>query len=141
VLLAMDREARQRYMSEHLNVRNHSDPSDIVYSDENDHNPLVPEDCPGCFGTGKRCRLVAHGAGTAYGLERCTACAGAKTTGNLVRKYKNDSPALEAGVNEFGWTKCPGCGVNFKTTSSVSWSGLRHKTCGQKILLSIADPL
>ena len=130
-----DNERRKQDFRNHVNMGRATDPSTIVYSDENDHNPVVLEDCPECSGSGKKCRPEAREGGLAYYLEACPVCRGAKTTGNLVHKYQNDSPAMEAAVNEFGWTKCPGCGVNFKTTSSTRWSGLRHKTCGQKILL------
>src|SRR5215467_7470901 len=127
-----DNERRKQDFRNHVNMGRATDPSTIVYSDENDHNPVVLEDCPECHGTGKRCVWVGD-PGSYHCGQTCPVCGGAKTTGNLVLKYQNDSPAVVAAVNEFGWTKCPGCGVNFKTTSSTSWSGLRHKTCGQKI--------
>jgi|SRR5215475_1058408 len=128
-----DNEAKKEEIRRRLNIARYSNRENIVYSDENDHNPLVLEKCPACSGTGKNCRFVA--SENAYYTDICEACDGERTTGNLVRQYSSDTAPIEARVNESGWVKCPGCGVGFKTTSHESWSGLRHKTCGQKILI------
>ena len=124
-------EARKEEIRKRLNLATYSNPHNIIYSDQNDHNPLVLESCPSCAGRGKNCSENER----KYSLTICTACDGTGKTGQVVRRYQADSTPIEVLVNECGWAKCPGCGVSFKPTSSGSWTGRRHKTCGQKILL------
>ncbi|HYM00955.1 MAG TPA: hypothetical protein VEZ90_18500, partial [Blastocatellia bacterium] len=123
-----------------LNIAKNSDQHNIVYSDENNHNPVVFEKCPACFGSGKKRTQAVGKDEITISCDACPECAGTKTSGKLVRRYQNDSPAIEAVIDELGWTKCPGCGVNFSTSNSASRSGLRHKTCGQKIQLQAQQP-
>ena len=133
-----DNEARKAQIQRRSNIAQYSKLANIVHTAENDHNPLVLEKCPACSGTGKNCRFVAEE--NALYTDVCEACDGDRTTGNVIRRYPTDSTLIEARVNESGWVRCPGCSVGFKTTSDESWSGLRHKSCGQKILLRQSSP-
>jgi hypothetical protein len=45
-------------------------------------------------------------------------------------------PALEAKKNPLGQIKCPGCGIRFKMADRRAWTGYRHKSCGQRLLIT-----
>jgi hypothetical protein len=45
-------------------------------------------------------------------------------------------PALEAKKNLLGQIKCPGCGIRFKMSDRSVWTGYRHKSCGQRLLIT-----
>jgi len=91
---------------------------DARFTDENDHNPWVLEDCPTCEGHNRDCE----------------SCGGLGTSGEAVRYFQNDTPAQPAILREDGWLRCPGCARRFATYDRRRWTGLRHTTCGQKIL-------
>jgi hypothetical protein len=125
----MDIEQKKEAIKKCLRIAKYSKPENITFTDENDHNPLVLETCKICFGSKYICledNLVAV-------KDLCDACDGLGVTGNLVRRYSEDYPAMSAIISETGWIKCPNCKVNFSTDSSQFWSGRRHITCGQKI--------
>ena len=132
-------ESRKQAIRKQLNIAKYTKPENIVFSDENDHNPLVLEKCPVCKGTGKNCKRIKTTNEMVIVTDSCEACGGLRVTGNLVRQYSEDSSIEEARVNRDGWLKCPGCGTRFTTNSAASWSGWRHKTCGQKIRLVPQD--
>jgi hypothetical protein len=127
----MTNEERKAAIRKRLNIARNSKRENIVFSEANDHNPIVLESCPACRGHGKVC---FEGDGYAE-LDTCSACDGLGTTGNLVRRFRNDSAPLAARVNDFGAVCCPHCGVGFRIHSRDSWTGLRHMSCGQKIIL------
>src|SRR5437868_8185573 len=43
--------------------------------------------------------------------------------------------ALEALMKPDGWAVCPFCGKAFSSTSSSSWDGMKHTTCGVRLRL------
>ena len=106
------------------------------FTDENDHNPTVLEDCPRCAGTGRvagtetiDAELVSHTGAL------CPRCEGAKTTGEVVPFFADDAPAVDVVVRPDGWLKCPRCGKHFSSGDQNVWTGRRHKRCGQKLNL------
>jgi hypothetical protein len=133
-----DNEVRKAEIRRRLNIEKYSKPENIVYTDENDHNPLVLEKCPDCRGTGKNCYFVE--TEMTYYTDVCSTCDGDCYTGELVRQFDNDAKPLEASLNSHGWVTCPGCGTRFTVTNKRSWSGRRHLKCGQKIILCGAAP-
>lgn len=125
----MDIEQKKEAVKKRLRIAKYSKPENVGFTDENDHNPLVLETCKICFGSKHVCsqnnlEVVRYS---------CDACEGLGITGNLVRRYPENYPAMSAIISESGWIKCPRCKVNFSTYSSQFWSGRRHITCGQKI--------
>lgn len=105
----------------------------LVFSDDDDHDPLVLEDCPACRGRGTRCD---ESDGMAR-LDTCDACDGAGTTFALVRHFANDAAPVEVTVDASGWVTCPGCHRRFSTRASSAWTGRRHMRCGQRITLAL----
>jgi hypothetical protein len=104
----------------------------LVFSDDDDHDPLVLEDCPSCHGRGTRC----DERGGVASLDACDACDGAGTTFELVRYFASSAPAVEVAADDEGWATCPGCSYRFSTRSPAAWTGRRHVRCGQRIVLT-----
>lgn len=105
--------------------------ADARPSDAEDHNPLVLEACPECHGEGTQCIETAGGAS----MDTCPACEGVGVTGNVVRMFPNDSPALSAEARD-GWVRCPNCQRRFALKDPHRWTGLRHVGCGQRIVVA-----
>ena len=104
------------------------------FTDENDHNPLVIPNCLHCVMG--RVAGTAGGPGQSHGHTTCPKCNGC---GHVVpavpsRLFSNDSPPIPVSCNEYGFTRCPACGLGFKHYDSRVWSGRRH-SCGQKLLV------
>lgn len=104
-----------------------------AFTDENDHNPVVQEDCAHCHGRGKCCHVDCEDGRPVASLDTCCACGGRGTTGRVIPFFTNVNPPMGATPNPNGWIKCPHCGVRFKPTDRHAWTGLRHVNCGQKI--------
>jgi uncharacterized Zn-finger protein len=96
-----------------------------------DHNPLVLEDCPKCSGSGTTCE---GGPGFAVLLE-CPDCHGEGTTYALVPRFENDNPPVAVRIEDDGWVTCAHCGRRFALTDKDRWTGLRHVSCGQRLVL------
>ena len=47
----------------------------------------------------------------------------------------SENEPREAIVYQSDWVKCPQCGWRFCLRNTVSWSGERHRKCGQRIKL------
>ena len=45
-------------------------------------------------------------------------------------------PAMEAQKSLLGWIKCPGCGASFKFSDRRAWTGYRHTSCGQRLMIT-----
>jgi hypothetical protein len=103
----------------------------LLFTDENNHNPLVLEDCPECHGRGHVCHEAAGIAATSA----CPHCEGLGTTLELVPCFANDSPEQEGVLDEHDFLTCPCCGRRFSTRDRHSWTGRRHFGCGQLIRL------
>ena len=112
-----------------LKMRHHSLSRKVSFTDANDHNPVVLDECPRCHGSGK---ASEYGPGVHYQVE-CDACSGTGTTGQRVRYFDNDAPIAEVNVESDGWLTCPCCGWRFSLNDRNVWSGLRHVRCGQRI--------
>jgi hypothetical protein len=106
--------------------------SAAVFTDENDHNPLILEDCPRCGGRGRVCTSPHPDE---YVLDDCPACGGLGTTTEVVHYFPGTSPEAEAVVDAHGWITCPRCERRFSTRHRDTWTGRRHLTCGQGIRL------
>jgi len=115
----------------------HTWPDGVEYTDDNDHNPLVKEECPACSGIGEREELVERVTeqGPRQNIEwiRCAMCNGSGRGERLVRLFDNDSPTVPVEVGPDGWLTCPCCKWRFTTRDSNVWTGRRHKKCGQRI--------
>lgn len=107
--------------------------SDAEFSDENDHNPMVLQDCPTCRGTGENCEHFLDHGGEGYTLGTCPDCGGLGVIGEIERYFKEDCQQIDIFVDSNGWLKCPKCGIRFTIRDRHRWSGRRHLTCGQKL--------
>lgn len=111
------------------------------FTDEEDHNPMVLQDCAVCRGTGRVDRNGPSSEGGAvYAMEECPACGGKGITGEIERFFPADEPEFPAGVDSKGWVSCPKCGVRFSLRDPHRWTGRRHLSCGQKIKVSTEAP-
>jgi hypothetical protein len=127
-----------------LKMRHHSLRRDVAFTDANDHNPIVLEECPRCFGSGK---MGVYEYGVEYNGRivdthsrvECDVCSGTGTTGEKVSYFDNDAPVIDVTPSADGWLTCPGCGWRFTVRDRNVWSGLRHVRCGQRIRLVGGD--
>ena len=113
----------------HLKSRHHTLSRKVAFTDENDHNPLVLDECPKCHGTG---RASEYGPNVHH-LVECEVCSGTGTTGQRVPYFDNHAPLTDVRVGPDGWITCPCCGWRFALKDRNVWSGLRHVRCGQRI--------
>ena len=130
----MDTERRKSEIRRRLTVAQNPRRANAQFTDENDHNPIVLQDCPACHGSGKTCEH--HGPDVIARIE-CPTCNGNGITGETESYFTNDAPAMDATPNAHGWIKCPNCGTSFMNTDCHAWTGLRHKKCGQKIAMKL----
>ena len=107
--------------------------SAATFSDDNDHNPVVLQDCPACSGSGKSCRHIVDGSGETYALEVCSACSGTGVTGDVEPYFPDVRPEVTARADDTGWITCPSCDWRFALRDRRAWTGRRHVQCGQKI--------
>ena len=130
----MDHEQRKSEIRKRLTVAQNPRRADAQFTADNNHNPVVLQDCPTCYGTGKTCER----RGT-YVITRieCPTCCGDGITGETETFFTNDAPPVSATPNEHGWVKCPNCGTSFMPTDRNAWTGQRHIKCGQKISINL----
>jgi uncharacterized Zn-finger protein len=123
----------------HLNPHRkwHVQPPGVEFTDANDHNPLVTEECPNCLGMGEGEQLVSidtpNGPRQSIEWVTCSTCNGSGRGPRLVRFFDNDSPAIAIDVGPDGWLTCPGCDWRFTIRDPHAWTGRRHRRCGQRI--------
>jgi hypothetical protein len=98
--------------------------NEAKFSDNNDHNPLVLEDCRACSGSGATSEKV------------CPECNGSGLTGHVIRYFENDNPIASVRVNKHGWVQCPCCGLRFLTSEADAFSARRCGRCGQRIRIT-----
>ena len=125
-------EERKRRLRIEKLLRDHPRRSGAQFTDANDHNPLVLEDCPQCRGTGKHGRSTPSGAEV---LEACGACHASGITGDVTPFFDNPSSVVEVPCNDQGWVTCPRDQWRFTLNDPGAWTGLRHKRCGQKLII------
>ncbi len=129
----MNIEARKDEIRRRLRISKYPRRAQAVFNDENDHNPLVLEECAHCHGTG-HVDIYEQGEDfEQYVLEECPVCSGAGITGEVVPYFDNVAPAMDVKARDDGWAKCPRCGWRFSLSDAAVWTGLRHKRCGQKL--------
>jgi len=124
-----------------LKMRHQSLLSDVAFTDANDHNPTVLEECPRCSGTGKTCVFEYGVQDNGHQVDMvsrvvCDLCCGTGTTGEEVPYCENNLPVVDVTPSTDGWLTCPGCGWRFTIRDCRVWTGLRHARCGQRIRLS-----
>lgn len=129
----MSNEARKQEIKRRLNRAKYPVRAAAVFSDENDHNPLVLERCSRCSGRGQVDIYQRHNDAETWSLEVCPLCSGEGTTEEIVPFFENQSPAIDVEANNENWVKCPLCGWKFSVQDSSVWTGRRHKRCGQKL--------
>ena len=123
-----------------LQIQNHptlgNTPSRInaKYTEDNDHNPMIREECPNCNGSGQDLTISFDES-----TFNCPQCAGLGYTGVAVKCFTNEKPILPVQPNKHGWIECPHCNQRFLPTDKNAWTGLRHRKCGQKIAISGPD--
>lgn len=126
----MDNEARKNEIRRRLTLARYPRRLKAQFTDENDHNPLVLQNCPCCYGTGH--------VGESWpeeGIEAdvlCTACDGSGITGKVEPYFATDWPEVEAELDADGWLTCPRCEWRFTIRDRNAWTGRRHLRCGQK---------
>jgi hypothetical protein len=109
---------------------------DAVFTEENDHNPLIQKECPSCCGYGKRdIPMKQHSEIVGYSLAACSECKGTGIIKGVQQYFENDNPEMEAEIDGSGWVKCSNCGIRFATYDRHRWTGRRHLRCGQKLVL------
>jgi hypothetical protein len=114
--------------------------SAATFTDEDDHNPQVLQDCATCHGSGKDCRHeVTSSGGETYMLDTCAACRGSGVTGQVEPYFSDLQPEASACADDRGWVTCPGCDWRFAIRDRRAWTGRRHLQCGQKISIIAAD--
>lgn len=128
----MDSEKRKREISRRLLIARYPRRAAAKFTYEDDHNPLVLQDCSHCHGTGDIC---IHGNGV-HELILCKECGGEGITGEIELYFRNNGPPVEVSPNDAGWVKCPSCGWRFLFSDAYAWTGYRHRKCGQRIVIS-----
>jgi hypothetical protein len=120
------------------------------FTRDNDHNPEVLEDCRRCKGTGEieleGAEPVVLSMSIINGVRRvnsripkvqCADCLGFGISGQVVKLFQNDWPTIEATTTSNGWLGCPRCYTKFSVLHFSTWTGMRHKNCGQKLRITI----
>ena len=133
----MDNEQRKAEIRRGLKLSKYPRRANAVFTDENDHNPFILEDCPNCHGQGEVDIYRPQDDGGYYLLDECPVCSGSGTTEEIVRYHDNspgnDAPIIDVKTNSEGWIKCPCCSWRFTIKDPEVWTGSRHKRCGQRL--------
>jgi DnaJ-class molecular chaperone len=136
----MTTEQRKMEIRRRLRLAKYPRRSHAVFSEENDHNPIVLQDCATCHGTGKVCRhFKTKEGGECIARDECPSCAGQGVTGELEPYFSNDQPERPADCRSEGRVQCPSCSRRFRITDPNAWTGKRHMRCGQKIKLNFVE--
>ena len=112
---------------------------DVAFTADNDHNPLVRDDCPRCGGHGKYETYTdpdPTGLARQIDLHGCEACGGGGRTDVYVPYFDNAADPVTVRVRANGSLTCPCCGWGFSVRDRAVWTGWRHARCGQRIRLT-----
>jgi hypothetical protein len=101
-----------------------------IFTEENDHNPLVAAKCPECRGRGTWAEPNPE-AGDHFNCG-CQTCNLSGVIDEPARLFDNDNPPLTITADPEGRAKCPHCGWRFRITDKAVWTGWRHR-CGQRL--------
>ena len=133
----MNIEQRRAELRQRLLVNRYPRRANATFTEENDHNPVILQDCPRCQGTGAACEQRDEEDETQlYARFECPDCLGNGITGETERYFENERAPIEATPSAVGWLKCPCCGWRFSLADPNAWTGQRHKRCGQRISVS-----
>ena len=134
--MGLKRDLRRR-----IALRRYPRRSAATFTNENDHNPKVLQDCPGCSGQGTNCHHNITSDGEEYALGDCTTCNGTGVTGEVELYFLDDRPEMPACPDARGWITCPNCDWRFALRDKNAWTGHRHLLCGQKISIVDVEPI
>jgi DnaJ-class molecular chaperone len=131
----MSNEARKDEIRRRITLAKYPRRGQAKFTDENDHNPLVLQDCPTCHGSGAVCEY-----GSDYHARVvCEMCGGSGVSGEVEPYFA----AAEAGTQEFsatadaqGWLTCPSCRWRFTTRDKNAWTADDTSGAGRRSRLS-----
>jgi hypothetical protein len=133
MVATMSNETRKADIRRRLALSRYPRRAKAIFTDENDHNPLVLQDCRACRGSGKQCHHGSQDDIQVYSLERCNECGGLGVTGQVEPFFSNNELEMSAYPDSEGWLTCPACQWRFTIHDRRAWTGRRHMRCGQKI--------
>ena len=136
----MDNESRKNEIRRRITIARYPRRSRAVFTDENDHNPLVLQDCPTCDGSGKASEYWSEGEISVHSRIICPTCHGTGITGEIEPFFAIDTPEASVATGVDGWITCPNCRWRFTTVDPNAWTGRRHMRCGQKIKVISSSP-
>lgn len=129
----MSNEERKADIRRRLTLMRYPRRSAAKFTDENDHNPLVLQDCPQCYGTGHVGESWVEDGSPVEANVLCTSCGGSGVTGQAEPYFPHDVPEKTTHADAEGWLTCPNCNWRFTTRDPRAWTGRRHLRCGQRI--------
>jgi RecJ-like exonuclease len=103
-----------------------------AFTDDNDHDPWVLEDCADCGGRGSIC-VEENGV---VELGTCPTCGGRGASGEVTRYFARSENGAAAPIeveSASDTIACPGCHAELKLRDARAWTGRRHVACGQSI--------
>ena len=132
----MNTEQRKAVLRRERHRKRYPRRQEATFTDENDHNPFVLQDCPYCQGTGLFCEEHHTLKGECIAdLHECPYCDHTGITGEIERYFDNDTPPIEVIPYQKEWVACPICGKKFCLHDANVWTGYRHTTCGQRLVI------
>ena len=129
----MSNEERKADIRRRLTLMRYPRRSAAKFTDENDHNPLILQNCPACGGSGRRCSFSTKPGDHSVDLIICPDCDGSGITGQVEPYFPHELPEATAHTDAEGWLTCPNCNWRFTTRDRHAWTGRRHLRCGQRI--------
>src|SRR4051812_2856335 len=100
-----------------LTLRHNRLRGDVAFTADNDHNPLVPDDCPRCGGYGKYDTFTdpdpETGLARQVDLHRCEVCGGSGRASVRVPYFDNAAEPVTVRLPANGLLRCPCCGWGF----------------------------
>ena len=117
--------------------------SDVAFTSDHDHNPLVLDDCPRCNGYRKYDVFTdpdpETGIARQIDLHGCEVCGGSGRASVQVPYFDNAAEPITVRLPANGLLRCPCCGWGFNVRDRAVWTGWRHGRCGQRIRFITSD--